>query len=210
MQEELDQIESGPKHRSLVDDVIDDSFVDVPLDDISNFPKPQDQLDVEIRRLEQNYSQTNSIGAEMNYEDQVHSGQSVASISQSIPTIYENNEHNYDVCANEQPFFGLFEPFKIKPTLNKVRTLSELNQMDLASRGVVIENTGKSNDQSKPKGRTKAKRRPNKSARQRMKRKAASYDQPGKDWQMVQGNMESFGDDYKQTPMEVETDSTGE
>ena len=152
--------------------------MDVPLDDVRNSEKPQDDLDAEIRMLELDFTQTNSITTEIN----LGYLQGIPTISQSIPTTYESNEQNYDSYANEQPFFGGFEPFKIKPSPKKVRTLSELNEIDLAARGLISDNDGQSkvaNNLSKPKGKSKTRRRPNRSARQRMKRKAASRDQSG-------------------------------
>ena len=183
MQEELDQIRSAPKRRSLVDDVIDDSFVDVPLDD--NLQEQQDDLDAAIRRLELNFSQANSIGTDISSGDLFYADNTwndIPSISQTIPTTYGNSEQNYDNYSNEQPFFGLFEPFKIKASLNKVRTLSELSQIDLASRGLSNDNSGMSktsDSQSKSVGKAKTKRKPSKSARQRMKRRAALRNQSG-------------------------------
>lgn len=187
IQEQLDGLEFRPKHRSLVDDVIDDSFVDVPLDDVGNSEKPQDNLDTEIRKLELDFNQTKSIDTEISSGDPVQLDymkylQSIPTISQSIPTTYVNDENNYNNYGLEQPFFGIFEPFQIKPVQKKVRSLSELNEIDMASRGLVGDRDGQAkvtNGRSKPKGKNKASRRPNKSIRRRMKRKAASNGQSG-------------------------------
>jgi hypothetical protein len=168
--------------------------VDVPLDDVGNSEKPQDNLDTEIRKLELDFNQTNSIDTEISSGDPVQLdymkylqsiptiSQSIPTISQSIPTTYVNDENNYNNYGLEQPFFGIFEPFQIKPVQKKVRSLSELNEIDMASRGLVGDRDGQAkvtNGRSKPKGKNKASRRPNKSIRRRMKRKAASNGQSG-------------------------------
>ena len=182
IQEQLDELGTGGKRRSLINEIIDDSFVDVPLDDIKNSDKPRDNLDAEIRKLELDFSQTNSINTAPNLTDLVRSSlpayqPNIPVISQSIPTTYEHGDQNY---TNEEPFFGIFEPFQIKASQKKVRTLRELSKIDLASRGLVVDNNEQSKveyNNSKGKGKSKARRRPSKNVRQRMKRKAALRDQ---------------------------------
>ena len=175
IQEQLDELGPGRQHRSLVDEIIDDSFVDVPLDNVTPAEKPQDDLDAEIRKLELDFSQTNSLNDEM-----PSSYLQIPAISQFIPTTY--NEHNYESNAKEQELSGVFEPFKIKPAQKKVRTLSELNRMDLASRGLITDDDGQSNvgnNQSKAKGKSKTRRRANRKARRSMNQKATSSNQTG-------------------------------
>ena len=177
IQEQLDELGTGSRRRSLVNEIIDDSFVDVPLDDVRNLEKPQDNLDAEIRKLEMDFCQTNLINPQPT--DLVRSSFSanVPVIPQSIPTTYGKDEQNY---PSEELFFGCFEPFQIKASEKKVRTLKELSNIDSASRGLVVENDASkvvNNNNCKTKGKNKTRRRPNKNVRQRMKRKAALKNQ---------------------------------
>lgn len=178
IQEQLDELSPGPKHgRSLVDDIIDDTFVDVPLDDVRNANKPPDNIDAEIRKLELNLvanTQTSSENA-MHYANTGYP-QVISTLSQNIPTTYGGP-------AAEQPYSGAFEPFKIQPAPKKVRSLSELNRIDMATRGLPVEDDVPSkvttDARSKTKGRSKARRRPSKGLRQRIKRKDGSSDRSG-------------------------------
>lgn len=67
-------------------------------------------------------TKTNYVDTTKNYQQYNPSG------PQNIPTTYKE--------GGEKPFFGIFEPFRIKTPPKKVRTLSELNRIDLVARGL--------------------------------------------------------------------------
>ncbi|XP_028397201.1 zinc finger C3H1 domain-containing protein-like [Dendronephthya gigantea] len=175
IQEKLDELGPGPKHgRSLVDDIIDDTFVDVPLDDVRTTSKPSDNLDAEIRELELELTwqaNTQTTSENTTQFDNASYPQVISTLSQNIPTTYGGP-------STEQPYSGVFEPFKIQSAPKKVRSLSELNRIDMATRGLPVENDVPAkvttNARSKAKGRSKGKRRPSKGLRQRVRRDRSS------------------------------------
>lgn len=110
IQEQLDELGPGTEtSRSLVDDLIDDTFVDIPLDDIPNADQRKGKTNEDGVKLELDFDETNS----ENYLEVTEGN--------DVTDVYHSNK---------------FSPFAIKPQPKRVRTLSELNEMDLASRGL--------------------------------------------------------------------------
>ena len=108
IQEQIDELGPVSQQNTFVDDLIDDTFVDIPLDDNRVFDQEKENL--------------NSI----DFNDE-----SMLGFENSATTFTGERE---DDGGEYIP--GKFSPFRINQTVKRVRTLSELNKLDLLERGL--------------------------------------------------------------------------
>ena len=114
LQEQLDELGPGAQRsHSLADELIDDTFVDIPLDDLPSGAQEKENLDDKVSQLEQDFNETTQ----------------KLELSENFSGTDEGNDGGEYISRK-------FSPFTIKARAKKVRTLSELNKMDLVARGI--------------------------------------------------------------------------